>query len=69
MYMTDDITKMRGKILYELKQDVEIERAYCLDCKKMPDAQEKNFRINSPDDLFTIGWSKEKVKDQGFYIN
>ena len=74
VYITDDLTKMRGKILYELKQDVEIERAYSLDCKitcvkKMPDGQEKRFRINSPDDLFTIGWSEEKVKDLGLYIN
>ena len=70
----DDLTKMRGKILYELKQDVKIERAYSLDCKitcvkKMPDGQEKRFRINSPDDLFTIGWSEQKVKDLGLYIN
>ena len=65
VYITYDLTKMPGKILYELKQDVEIERAYSLDCKitcvkKMPD---------SPDDLFTIGWSEEKVKDLGLYIN
>ena len=32
-FTTDDHTKMRGKLLYELKQDVEIERAYSLDCK------------------------------------
>ena len=74
VYITDDLTKMRGKILYELKQDVEIKRAYSLDfkitcAKKMPDGQEKLFRINSPDDLFTIGWSEEKVRDPGLYIN
>ena len=61
-------------MLYELKQDVEIERAYSLDgkitcVKKMADSEEKRFRINSPDDLFTTGWSEEKVKGLGIYIN
>ena len=71
IFITDDLTRLRGKMLYEMKQDADVERAYSLDCKlisvkKMRDGQEKRFRVNSPDDLFEIGWS-EKVKGLGFY--
>ena len=73
VFVTDDLTKMRAKLLYELKQDDEIDRAYSLDCKlfcvkKMPNNEEKRFKIDSPDDLFTIGWTEEKVKGLGFYL-
>ena len=69
--MTDDVTKMRAKLLYELKQDDEM--AYSLDCKlfcvkKMPNKEEKCFKIVSPDDLFIIGWAEEKLKGLGFYL-
>lgn len=64
---------MRAKLLYELKQDDEIDRAYSLDCKlfcvkKMPNNEEKRFKIDSPDDLFTIGWTEEKVNGLGFCL-
>ena len=32
VFVTGDLTKMRAKLLYELKQDDEIDRAYSLDC-------------------------------------
>ena len=72
--ITDDLTKIGGNMLYELKQDDEIVRAYSIDgkitcVKTMEDGEEKRFRINSPDDLFTIGWTEEKVNDSGLYIN
>ena len=74
VFITDDLTKMRGRLLWELKQDGDIERAYSIDgkitcVKKMAGGEEKRFRVNSPDDLFTIGWSEEKVKELGLYIN
>ena len=31
VFTTDDLTKMRGKMFYELKQDIEIGRAFFLD--------------------------------------
>ena len=33
VFIADDLTKMRGKLLYELKQDGDIERAYSIDGK------------------------------------
>ena len=33
VFIMDDLTKMRGKMFYELKQDIEIEQAFFLDCK------------------------------------
>ena len=56
VFITDDLTKMRGRLLWELKQDGDIERAYSIDgkitcVKKMAGGEEKRFRVNSPDDL------------------
>ena len=72
MFVTDDLTKTKARMLYELRQAADIERVYSLDCKlfcvqKMHNGEEKRCKIESPDDLFSLGWSEERVRE--FYLN
>ena len=71
VFVNDDLTTLRSKLVYELKRDKTIKRVWTIDGRIMC-TQEENGRdmkkvIDSPDDLFKVGWTEEKVAGLGVY--
>ena len=71
VFVNDDLTTMRSKLVYELKRDESVTRVWTMNGKIMC-IQEENGKemkkvIDSPDDLFKVGWTEEKVAGLGFY--
>ena len=69
--MNDDLNTLRSKLVYELKRDKTIKRVWTIDGRIMC-IQEENGRdmkkvIDSPDDLFKVGWMEEKLAGLGVY--
>ena len=64
IYLEEDLTRMRAAIFYELRKDEKIHSAWTFDgtlyCKTNP-SQVKGVAVNSPDDLFHLGWSEERL--------
>ena len=71
VFVNDDLTTLRSKLVYELKRDTTIKRVWTID-GRIVCIQEENGRdikkvIDSPDDLFKVGWTEEKVAGLGVY--
>ena len=71
VFVNDDLTTMRSKLLYELKRDGSVTRVWTMNgkimCIQEENGKEVKKTIDSPDDLFKVGWSEEKVAGLGFY--
>ena len=69
VYINDDLTQLRAKIIAELRKDDAIKQVWTIDgkifCIQMNGDKETKRIIESPDDLYRLGWSKETVKDKG----
>ena len=73
VYVEEDLTPLRFKMLKELKRDSDnIKRVWALDgkinCVIQDGQHEVKKVISSPSDLVKVGWSVEKINDLGFYI-
>ena len=76
VYISEDLTKLRSRMLYALRHDEDIQTAFSqggkIFCYQRNTGgrfgREKKFKIESPDDLFQLGWSEEKVKSLGLYM-
>ena len=71
VFVNDDLTTMQSKLVYELKRDESVTRVWTMNGKSMC-IQEENGKemkkvADSPDDLFKVGWTEEKVAGLGFY--
>ena len=74
VFITDDLTSLRSKMLQTLKNDVGISRAYSLDGtifaieRGINGNDGRRVRLNSPDDLYKIGWDEAKVNSHGLRL-
>ena len=70
VFVNDDLTNMWSKLVYELKRDDSVTRVCTMNgkimCIQEEDGKEVKKMIDSPDDLFTVGWTK-RVARLGFY--
>ena len=69
IYITEDLTKFRVKLVRELRLDDAIKKVWTVDGKVtclMTDGTRKV--IDTPDDLFNIGWSEKKMRESGLFI-
>ena len=71
VYIDEDLTPIRRKILRELKKDGRkawsVEgRIYCIVRESGHDVKKA---IDSPEDLIKVGWNEEKVIQLGLYFN
>lgn len=76
IYIQEDLTQLRGKMLWMVKQDEGTEAAWARDgkvhcllkepCRHLDGTTSKKVILDSPEDLFAIGWDEEKVK--GLYV-
>ena len=71
VFIADDLTPLRSKMLCELKKDDQVKRAWSIDgrisCIVLENGNDVRKYVDSPDDLFKVGWSEEKMKESGFF--
>ena len=62
---------LRSKMLRALKHDEEVEHVWTIDgsfhCIVMEGNVEVKKRLDSPDDLFKLGWSEQKMENSGLF--
>ena len=68
-FVNDDLTPLRSKMLRALKHDEEVKRVRTIDgsfhCIVMEGNVEVKKRLDSPDDLFKLGWSEQNMENSG----
>ena len=73
VFVDEDLTPLRSKMLRELKKDSSVMSAWTIDgrifCKQIVSGKEEIRVIDSPDDLWKVGWGEKKVVDLGFYFS
>lgn len=73
VFIDDDLTPLRNKMLRELKRDETVKRCWSIDgrifCIQEERGQEVKRVIDSPDDLLKVGWSEEKVAEMGLFFD
>ena len=69
--INDDLTSLRSRLVYELKRDDTIKSVRKIEgrimCIQEEGGKEMKKVIDSPDDLFKVGWSEDKVAGLGIY--
>ena len=57
----------------KLKRDDNIKQVWTIEgrivCIQMDQGREVNRVVDSPDDLFKVGWSEQRVAEMGIYGN
>ena len=70
-FVNDDLTPLRSKMLRALKHDEEVKRVWTIDgsfhCIVMEGNVEVKKRLDSPDDLFKLGWPEQKMENSGLF--
>ncbi|XP_049890490.1 uncharacterized protein LOC126383825 [Epinephelus moara] len=74
VFIEEDLTPLRGKILRQVRMDPEIKRAWTMDgnicCIIKDNDQEMKKTIYSGDELISkLGWSAEKAQSVGIYVD
>ena len=71
VYINDDLTALRSRLVYELKCDAAVKKVWSIDvrifCVQDENGQEVRKVVESPEDLFGVGWSEERVAALGLY--
>ena len=61
VYINDDLTALRSMLDYELKRDGAVKKVWSIDgrifCVQEENGQEVRKVVESPEDLFGVGWS------------
>ena len=72
VFLNDDLTPFRAKLARALRNDSTIGKVWTIDgrilCTITVNGNEIKKVVESPDDLFHLGWSEEKVKGLDLYI-
>ena len=70
IYINDDLTPLRSRMLRTLQNDDEVKRLRTIDgnCVVVENNAEVKKRLETPDDLFKLGWSQEKMMDSGLFV-
>ena len=71
VYINDDLTTLRNKLVMEMKKDDNIKQVWTIEgrifCIQMDQGREVKRVVDSPEDLFKVGWSEERVAEMGVY--
>lgn len=72
VYLNDDLTPLRAKITRIMRSETTINSVWTIDgrifCTVTDNGNDVKKTIDSPDDLFKLGWSEAKIKDLDLYI-
>ena len=70
-FVNDDLTPLRARMLRAIKNDGDVKRVWTIDgsfhCIITENNVEVKKRLETPDDLFKIGWSEEKLRESGLF--
>ena len=73
VYVNDDLTTSRSKLVKILKGEKEIKSVWTIEgrinCMFDRDGHEVRKVIESPDDLFKLGWTEAKIAGLGLYTD
>ena len=73
VFIEDDLTPLRAKLVRELKADEHIKNVWTIDgrvfCTRTENGREVKKTIESPEDLLSVGWTEAKVKELGFFMD
>ena len=73
MYINDDLTTLRNKFVMELKKDDNIKQVWTIEgrifCIQMDQGREVKRVVDSPEDLFKVGWSEQRVAEMGVSLS
>ena len=69
--MNEDLTPLRAKLSKVLRSDPAIKKVWSIDgrifCVINEDGRETKKTIETPDDLFKLGWTEERVAELNLY--
>ena len=72
VYVQEDLTKARSKLVFELKRASDVKRVWTVNgrivCLIEINGHETKKEVETPDDLFHLGWSEERVLSLGLYV-
>ena len=72
VFLNDDLTPFRAKLTRVLRNDPTIGNVWTIDgrifCITTENGREIKKTVESPDDLFNLGWSEDKIKGLDLYI-
>ena len=72
-FINGDLTRLRSLLVCKLRKDQAVTKVWTIDGKifylQKEDNKEVNRTIDSADDLFKLGWSEEKVRGTGIYLD
>ena len=73
VYVQEDLTKARSKLVFELKRASDVKRVWTVNgrivCLIDINGHEAKKVVETPDDLFHLGWSEERVMSLGLYVD
>ena len=71
VYVNEDLTPLRAKLSKVLRSDPAIKKVWSIDgrifCVINEDGRETKKTIETPDDLFKLGWTEERVAELNLY--
>ena len=72
VFLNDQLTPLRAKILREIKKETNVKSAWTIDgkifCLVTENGRDRKITIDSGDELITkLGWSEDKVVEAGIY--
>ena len=69
VYINDDLTTLRNKLVMEMKKDDNIKQVWTIEgrifCIQIDQGREVKRVVDSPEDLFKVGWSEQRVAEMG----
>ena len=73
MFINDDLTTLRNKLVMELKKDDNIKQVLTIKgiifCIQMDQGREVKRVVDSQGDPFKVGWSEQRVAELSVYGN
>ena len=71
VYINDDLTPMQAKITRKMRNDTSTNSVWTIDgrifCTITENGKDVKKSIESPDDLFKLGWDEAKIKALDLY--
>ena len=72
VYVNEDLTPLRAKMSRVLRNDPAIKKVWTIEgrifCVINEDGRETKKTIETPDDLFKLGWTEERMAELDLYI-
>ena len=72
VFIADDLTRLRSRLVQAMKQDVNIVRVWTIDGKvhyiMKRGGREEKKALDSIDDLVHLGWDEGKIREAGLFL-